>query len=351
MSLGPVMLDVEGVELTEEDREILQHPLVGGVILFTRNYASMEQLTELVRSIHAIRDPRLLIAVDHEGGRVQRFRDGFSAIPAMARFGEVYQHDQKKARSLSNLCGWLMAVELRAVDIDFSFAPVLDLDYGVSTVIGDRAFARDPAIVAELAHEFMQGMHDAGMSATGKHFPGHGAIAADSHIALPVDERSYNDIYAHDILPFKRMIAHNLAAIMPAHVIYNQVDPMPAGFSQYWLQEILRKRLHFQGVIFSDDLDMQGASVISDDYAERAKAALSAGCDMALVCNNRPGAIQVLQGLGEYDDPVAHMRLARMHGRHPISWDKLRQNVRWRSGTEALKKYQQDPTLELNFDT
>ncbi|MDH5181361.1 MAG: beta-N-acetylhexosaminidase [Gammaproteobacteria bacterium] len=349
MSLGPIMLDVAGVELTEEDKDILRHPLVGGVILFTRNFASMEQLQDLVKAIHALRDPRLLIAVDHEGGRVQRFREGFSLIPPMARFGEIYHHDHKKARSLSNLCGWLMAVELRAVDIDFSFAPVLDLDYGISTVIGDRAFERDPAIVTELAHEFMKGMQDAGMAATGKHFPGHGAIAADSHIDIPVDERSYNEIYAEDIQPFKRMIEHNLAAIMPAHVIYNQVDPMPAGFSGFWLQDVLRKRLNFQGVIFSDDLDMQGASVISDDYTERARAALTAGCDMALVCNNRPAAIQVLEGLGEYDDPVGHMRLARMHGRHPTSWEKLRKNVRWRSATDILKQYQENPTLDLDF--
>jgi len=350
MSLGPVMLDVEGIELTQEDKELLKHPLVGGVILFTRNFDSVSQLEALVRDIHALREPRLLVSVDHEGGRVQRFRDGFSAIPAMARFGEVYVHDKKKARGLANLCGWLMAVELRAVDIDFSFAPVLDLDYGISTVIGDRAFGRDPAIVTELAHEFMKGMHDAGMSATGKHFPGHGAIAADSHIAIPVDERSYNEIYAQDIVPFKRMIEHNMAAIMPAHVIYSQVDPLPAGFSKFWLQDVLRKRLNFQGVIFSDDLDMQGASVISEDYAERAKSALSAGCDMVLVCNNRPGAIQVLQGIGDYDDPVGHMRLARMHGRHPLSRDKLHKNVRWRSAIDVLKKYQDDPSLELDFD-
>ncbi|MDH5778353.1 MAG: beta-N-acetylhexosaminidase [Gammaproteobacteria bacterium] len=351
MSLGPVMLDVEGIELTQEDKELLLHPLVGGVILFTRNFDSVDQLEALVRDIHALREPRLLISVDHEGGRVQRFRDGFTAIPAMANFGHVYEHDKKKARSLANLCGWLMAIELRAVDIDFSFAPVLDLDYGISTVIGDRAFARDPSIVTELAHEFMNGMGDAGMAATGKHFPGHGAIAADSHIDIPVDNRSYNEIYAEDIVPFKRMIHHSMAAIMPAHVIYSEVDPLPAGFSKFWLQEVLRKRLNFQGVIFSDDLDMQGASVISEDYAERAKAALAAGCDMVLVCNNRPGAIQVLEGLGQYDDPVAHMRLARMHGRHPITRDKLHKNVRWRSAVDILNKYQDDPTLELDFDT
>ena len=349
MSLGPIMLDVDGLELTAEDKEVLQHPLVGGVILFTRNYQSMEQLASLVKSIHALRSPRLLIAVDHEGGRVQRFREGFSRIPPMARFGEVYEKDKKKARSLSHLCGWMMAIELRAIDIDFSFAPVLDLDYGVSSVIGDRAFHSHPDVVSDLTHAFIEGMHEAGMAATGKHFPGHGFIEADSHVAMPVDHRSYDDIYAKDIAPFRALIKKDLAAIMPAHVIYDNVDPNPAGFSKFWLQDVLRKRLNFQGVIFSDDLDMKGASVVGENYAERARAALDAGCDMALVCNNREGALQVLNGIKSHDDPVGHVRLARMHGRHPMTWDKLRKNIRWRSANEALQKYQEDPTLDLDF--
>lgn len=187
------------------------------------------------------------------------------------------------------------------------------------------------------------------MAATGKHFPGHGAIAADSHVDMPVDHRAYDEIYARDIAPFRSLIKKDLAAIMPAHVIYEQVDPHPAGFSEFWLKEVLRGRLNFQGVIFSDDLDMKGASVVGEDYAERARAALAAGCDMVLVCNNRPGAMQVLNGLGQYDDPVGHVRLARMHGRHPISWDRLRKNIRWRSASEALQRYQDDPTMELEF--
>ena len=349
MSLGPIMLDVDGLELTAEDKEVLQHPLVGGVILFTRNYQSMEQLQALVKSIHDIRSPRLLVAVDHEGGRVQRFRDGFSRIPPMARFGELYEKDRIKARSLTQLCGWMMAIELRAVDIDFSFAPVLDLDYGVSSVIGDRAFHSHPEAVADLTHNFIEGMHEAGMAATGKHFPGHGAIEADSHVAMPVDHRSYDEIYARDIAPFRALIKKDLAAIMPAHVIYDQVDLNPAGFSEFWLKDVLRQRLNFQGVIFSDDLDMKGASVVGDNYADRAKAALGAGCDMALVCNNRPGALQVLQNLKLNDDPVGHVRLARMHGRHLMNWDKLRKNVRWRSANEALQRYQDDPSMELDF--
>jgi beta-N-acetylhexosaminidase len=349
MSLGPVMLDLEGVEITPQESEILSHPLVGGVILFTRNFASVEQLEVLVQSLHEIRSPRLLIAVDHEGGRVQRFRDGFTALPAAAHFGQAYDQDPRLGRHLAEVAGWLMAVELRAVGIDFSFAPVLDVDHGVSKVIGDRAFHHAPGIVTELARAYIKGMHSAGMAATGKHFPGHGGVEADSHTEIPVDEREYNDIYAHDILPFKRLAHHGLAAVMPAHVIYPKVDKLPAGFSPYWLKEILRKRLGFQGVIFSDDLDMQGASVVGESYTDRAKAALDAGCDMVLVCNNREGALEVLDGLKGYEDPVAHLRLARMHGRHTITRQQLHQLRKWKETKMVLEKYQDDPSLAFDF--
>ena len=349
MSLGPVMLDLEGVDITAEEKEILSHPLVGGIILFSRNFATVEQLENLVQRLHEVRSPRLLIAVDHEGGRVQRFRDGFTALPAAAHFGQVYEQDVHLARHLAELAGWLMAVELRAVGIDFSFAPVLDVDHGVSEVIGDRAFHRDPAVVTDLARAYIKGMHDAGMAATGKHFPGHGCVEADSHTAIPVDEREYNDIYAHDILPFKRLVHHGLAAVMPAHVIYSKVDKLPAGFSPYWLKEVLRQRLNFQGVIFSDDLDMQGASVMGGSYTDRAKAALNAGCDMVLVCNNREGALEVLDGLEGYEDPVAHLRLARMHGRHNITRRQLHQLRKWKETITLLEKYQDDPSLKFDF--
>jgi beta-N-acetylhexosaminidase len=349
MSLGPVMLDLNGVDITPEEREILSHPLVGGVILFSRNFASVAQLETLVGSLHEIRSPRLLIAVDHEGGRVQRFRDGFTALPAAAHFGQVYDQNPQLGDHLAEVAGWLMAVELRAVGIDFSFAPVLDVDHGVSEVIGDRAFHQDPAVVTELARAYIKGMHEAGMAATGKHFPGHGGVEADSHTAIPVDDRDYNDIYAHDILPFKRLAHQGLAAVMPAHVIYPKVDKLPAGFSSYWLKEVLRKRLGFQGVIFSDDLDMQGASVIGDSYTERASAALAAGCDMVLVCNNRAGALEVLDGLHGYTDPVAHLRLARMHGRHSITRQQLHQLRKWKDTKMVLEKYQDDPSLAFDF--
>jgi beta-N-acetylhexosaminidase len=314
MSLGPVMLDLEGVELTVAERERLRHPLVGGVLLFSRNYHSLVQLTALVEAVHALREPQLLVAVDHEGGRIQRFHEGFAPLPAARHLGELYDENPKRAKRLSQTCGWLMAAELRAVGVDFSFAPVLDLDRGVSQVIGDRAFHSDPETVAELAHAYMNGMAQAGMAATGKHFPGHGACTADSHIELPMDNREYADILAEDLVPFERMIHFGLAATMPAHVLYPRVDPQPAGYSRFWLQEVLRRRLGFQGVIFSDDLSMEGAKGAGDVLA-RTRTALAAGCDMALVCNDPTGSTRVLDGLGNFDDPVSHLRLVRMHGR------------------------------------
>ncbi len=349
MSLGPIMLDLDSIEMSPEEREILQNPLVGGVILFTRNFSSVEQLVHLVNEIHQVRKPRLLIAVDHEGGRVQRFRDGFTSLPAVGHFGEIYKHNKQRAHLLSETAGWMMAAELRAVGIDFSFAPVLDVDYGMSKVIGDRAFHQDNHIIVELAHAYTKGMHDAGMEATGKHFPGHGAVTADSHIDIPIDDREYSEIYAKDILPFKRMIQHGMAAVMPAHVIYPKVDKLPAGFSEIWLKDILRKRLAFQGVIFSDDLDMKGASVMGEKYVDRAEKALSAGCDMVLVCNNREGAINVLDNLSGHNDPVSHLRLARMHGKHETTMAELHKTGKWKKSSDILKRYQDDPTLDLEF--
>jgi len=335
MSLGPVMLDVSGHALTAEERERLRHPLTGGVILFSRNYESPEQVAALVRAIHAVRNPPLLVAVDHEGGRVQRFRDGFTVLPAVARFGEVWDENPARGRRLAETAGWLMATELRAIGVDFSFAPVLDVDRGISGVIGDRSFHASPDAVAELAHAYMTGMHRAGMAATGKHFPGHGGVEADSHVAVPEDNRTYEDIYMEDIVPFERMIRYGLEGIMPAHVIYTRVDPRPAGFSQFWLQRVLRQGLGFEGVIFSDDLSMEGAKV-AGGIVERGRAALSAGCDMVLVCNDPESAGVLLDGLGHHDDPAAHLRLARMHGRHPVDRGSLLTAAGYREAVRAV---------------
>ncbi len=371
------MLDIQGTALTAEDRERLRHPLTGGLILFARNYESPAQIAELVREIHALREPRLLVAVDHEGGRVQRFRAGFTALPACRRFGEIHDENPKRAQRLAETAGWLMAAELRAVDVDFSFAPVLDLDRGVSAVIGDRAFHRDPEVVAGLALAYVHGMQRAGMAATGKHFPGHGGCEADSHLALPVDAREYADLRIEDLVPFERLAHHGLAGIMPAHVLYPKIDRQPAGFSPFWLKKVLRQELGFQGVIFSDDLSMEGAksafapaleigrtsaasrasesargprtrvpdvppktSPIGEgagDPVDRARAALDAGCDMVLVCNDPAAAGRILDGFGPHDDPVAHLRLVRMHGRPGSDRTTLMASSEWREAVRVLE--------------
>jgi beta-N-acetylhexosaminidase len=348
MTLGPLMIDIEGFELTAGDRELLKHPAVGGVILFTRNYESTRQLSALSAEIHALRDPHLLVAVDQEGGRVQRFREGFTRLPPLSCLGRIYDRDVPRAKHLAKVTGWLMACELRAVGIDLSFAPVLDLDSGVSSIIGNRALHRRPEIVAELAYAYQTGMHDAGMAATGKHFPGHGAVAADSHVALPIDERTFADIEQWDILPFRRMIHYGLAAVMMAHVVYPKIDSQPAGFSKIWIRDVLRDRLNFQGLIFSDDLSMEGAAC-AGNHSARAHASLQAGCDMVLVCNERGQAEQVAQALVDYRNPVAHTRMARMHGRAAISLDELHADPRWEQAVTAVTGYEESPELDLDL--
>ncbi|MBU1776580.1 MAG: beta-N-acetylhexosaminidase [Gammaproteobacteria bacterium] len=314
MGNGPVMLDVAGKTLTAEDEARLRHPLVGGVILFSRNFESPSQLTELTAAIHALRSPSLLIAVDHEGGRVQRFRDGFTRIPPMRELGKLWDEHPKRAKHLAQQVGYVLASELRACGVDFSFTPVLDVDYGASSVIGDRAFHNEPQAIAELAHSLLIGLKQGGMPTVGKHFPGHGFVCADSHLEIPVDERSYTDIELCDLIPFRQMVNFGLTAVMPAHVIYPRVDALPAGFSRKWLKDILRGELGFEGCIFSDDLSMEGATV-AGGIVQRAEAALNAGCDMVLVCNRPDLADELLAGL-KYDMPVtSKARLAQMHGR------------------------------------
>ena len=326
MSLGPVMLDVVGTELTADDIRRLQHPLVGGVILFARNFEHGAQLKALTASIHKVRQPPLLIAVDHEGGRVQRFREGFTKIPPMREFGKIWDKDRKKAMALAVEAGWILAAELRAHGVDFSFTPILDMDYGDSLVIGDRAFHLDPRAINELAFSLMQGLKKGGMAAVGKHFPGHGYVVADSHVSIPVDEREFDQIAQNDMQPFIHMIDEGLLAIMPAHVIYPKVDDKPAGFSTKWLQKVLRERLGFNGAIFSDDLSMEGATV-GGDVTTRSLAALHAGCDMILLCNRPDLADELLENLVWKMSAQSIIRLTRMHGgHHPQSITQLRES-------------------------
>jgi beta-N-acetylhexosaminidase len=342
-----MMMDLSGPRLLAEEREMLAHPLVGGVILFTRNFEDPQQLEELVAQIHAVREPRLLVAVDHEGGRVQRFRKGFTRLPAVGHLGQLQDRDPRHAHDLAEVAGWLMAVELRAVDVDLSFAPVLDLARGVSGVIGDRAFHRDPQIAARLGQAYGRGMRMAGMAATGKHFPGHGSVREDSHLTLPVDRRPFADIAAEDLVPFERLIQQGLPAVMTAHVVYPAVDPRPASFSRFWVTEVLRRQLGFQGAVFSDDLSMAGAADIGG-FADRAWAALEAGCDMILVCNHPEGIESVLTELAGYSSPASQMRLVRLHGRGHVRPDALLASREWREAVAALAGLERHVDLELN---
>ncbi|WP_156189506.1 beta-N-acetylhexosaminidase [Acinetobacter indicus] len=310
--IGALMLDIAGTALTQEDIQLLQAPQVGGVILFGRNIESPRQVRALTDHMRQVR-PDILIAVDQEGGRVQRLKQGFTLLPAMGRFGELYQQQPERAVELAEQCGWLMATEVLAVGIDFSFAPVLDLN-DISDVIGDRSFARNMDDIIVLARAFLSGMQRAGMATTGKHFPGHGSVKADSHVAAAIDSRSYAEIQQKDMQSFIQLQAQ-LDALMPAHVIYDQVDPNPAGFSPYWIQTVLRQQLNFDGVLFSDDLSMQAACVAGGADA-RIQAALNAGCDMGLVCNDRAAACLALEGIQDLPLPN-QTRLARMRGQIP----------------------------------
>jgi len=319
-ALGPVMLDIANLQLSAAESELLRHPLVGGVILFSRNYRSPQQLRELTAAIRALRKPELLIAVDHEGGRVQRFQEGFSRIPAMRRLGEAWDRDHAQACAAARDIAYVLASELLACGVDFSFTPVLDVDFGASGVIGDRAFHSEPEAIAQLSASLIAGLRQAGMASVGKHFPGHGYVRADSHLALPVDERAFADIEAVDLLPYRRLIKHGLSAVMPAHVIYPKVDANPAGFSSKWLRQILRGQMDFDGMIFSDDLSMEGASVAGGPV-ERGESALAAGCDMVLLCNAPEAAPKLLDRLaGTLNRRRAEaMRGARLaHGREAL---------------------------------
>lgn len=315
VALGPLMVDIGGLELSAEDREILSHPLVGGAILFTRNYRDHEQLRALCDEILALRSPRLLLAVDHEGGRVQRFRVGFSRIPSMRALGRLYVEDPAEALEDAREQGMTIGRELAAFGIDLCFAPVLDVDHGVSQIIGDRAFSDRCEVIAELARELRAGLNAAGLAATGKHFPGHGAVKPDSHVELPIDRRAEAELRAIDLLPFEALIADGLESIMMAHVRYTAIDALPASLSRKWIRGILRRELGFAGAVFCDDLSMGGAAVVGG-LVERARLALDAGCDMLPVCNDRPGVIALLDGLKDVKPGrAASARLTRLYRR------------------------------------
>lgn len=336
--IGSLIIDVEGLSVTSEEHELLAHPLVGGVILFARNYATKEQLKQLCQNIKASRQTPLIIMVDQEGGRVQRFIHEFTRLPFMAVFGNLYNEDPVAACSLAQDCGWLMAMELLSLKIDLSLAPVLDLNKGVSSIIGERAFHSNPQSVIPLANAFVQGMQEAGMSAVGKHFPGHGSVVQDSHLAIPVDNRSLSEIEQDDMIPFAGMIKSGITAIMAAHIIFPQVDKLPVGFSSIWLKEILRERLGFKGVILTDDLNMEGANIYSN-YSDRVFAVKEAGCDFALLCNNRKAVIEVLDNLSPAKFAVGKEKWSMLQGDFThISKQAYQEDRRWHITRELLNQ-------------
>lgn len=351
MTLGCLMVDVAGRRLLPEDREVLEHPLVGGVILFTRNYEDPAQLAALVAEIRALRSPPLLVAVDHEGGRVQRFRSEFTPVPPMHRIGREYDLDHARGRELAREAGWLIGAELRAVGIDLAFAPVVDLEYGVCEAIGNRAFHAKADAVAVLAGALIAGLREAGMSATAKHFPGHGAVATDSHVATPVDRREFADLEP-DLTPNRRLIANGLPSVMMAHVVFPAVDELPASLSRRWVTDVLRGELDFRGAVLTDDLSMAGAAAFGGVQA-RARLALEAGCDMLLVCNSRPSVLELLEGLDVRPGPVAALRIARLHGHGPSPGPGTRADLmasaRWRQARLALERAcEERPQLVLD---
>ncbi len=341
------MLDIEGRELTPADRALLREPAVGGVILFSRNYESPSQIADLIAAIRSLRSPPLLIAVDHEGGRVQRFRDGFSAVPPMRSIGRQYDSDSDAAISLAKTAGWLIASELRAMDIDLSFTPCVDLDWGVSEIIGNRAFHRKPDVVGDLASAFCNGLRSAGMAAVAKHFPGHGAVVADSHDQLPVDRRNYGDLL-DDMRPYEKLIAkRQLAGVMIAHIVYSETDSLPASFSPYWIKEQLRSSLGYDGAVLCDDLTMKATESMGS-MPKRARLALEAGCDMVLVCNDRPAASATVAALRDYSNPLSLVRLARLHGTGNVMRESLMASEEWHVAADRLKHWLDPPQLELD---
>ncbi|TXK95641.1 beta-N-acetylhexosaminidase [Methylococcaceae bacterium HT1] len=328
-AIGPIMIDITGTTLSQYDKEKIAHPNTGAIILFASNYESPRQISELNQQIKSARSGPIFIAVDQEGGRVQRFQNGFTRLPPAAAYADEPE--------LTEDAGWLMAAELLTLGVDFSFAPVLDIDCGVSQIIGNRSFSQDPEQACQLASSYRKGMRSAGMAAIGKHFPGHGAVALDSHLALPVDDRDFDSLYHKDILPFKQLINEGLEGIMPAHVVYPAIDELPAGFSAIWINEILRKQLGFNGTVFSDDLSMEGAAAVGD-FTERAKLARQAGCDMILVCNNESAAEQVLEATPIEQNSIRDQRLLAMLGKNSFTQQDLKNSLKWKSISQQLTR-------------
>lgn len=343
--IGSFVIDIEGKTLSPLECELVAHPLVGGVILFARNYESREQLKVLCQALRSSRKNPLLIMVDQEGGRVQRFINEFTRLPNMALIGKLYDRNPKQAYDLARDCGWLMAIELLSVGVDLSLGPVLDLNKGINHAIGDRAFHADPEIVTNLTAAFMQGMRLAGMAATAKHFPGHGSISTDSHAAIPIDERSLSEIEQSDLVPFIKSIKTGITAIMAAHIVFPKIDHLPVGFSHVWLNDILRTRFGFVGTVFSDDLNMEGAN-ISANYSDRFDAARKAGCDFVLLCNNRQGVIQVLENLSYSSHQLSAEKWSILRGNLSHMQMPLKENPKWLNMRELLQNLMMSPDKE-----
>jgi beta-N-acetylhexosaminidase len=343
------MVDLAGTELSAEDRTVLSHPLIGSVILFTRNYRDPAQVAALTAEIRALRSPALLVAVDHEGGRVQRFRPGFTRLPAARTIGRIYDRDRRESLALCQLAAWVMAVELRAVGVDFSFAPCIDLDYGVNEAIGDRAFNASADAVGALGVAYAAGMRTAGMAATAKHFPGHGAVVADSHVALPVDRREFADLEP-DLRPYRLLIDNHLSAIMAAHVVFTQIDALPASLSPRWINDILRGTLGFHGCVFADDLSMAGAAACGD-ILQRARLAYTAGCDVLPICNDRDAVLKVLADFKpSVPNPASQARLVRMRARGEMPV-RLADDPQWRDAVARLAALDAVPPFALTKES
>ena len=345
MSLGPLMIDLRGTELQADERRWLESPLVGGVILFTRNFASVEQLRALCAELHAVRQPPLLVTVDHEGGRVQRFREPFFRLPPMRALGRLYDEDRDLALKSAAACGWLMAAELRSIGVDMSFAPCVDLDLGLAEVIGDRALHRDARVVGTLARRFAAGAKKAGMAATAKHFPTHAGAHSDSHTEFAVDNRALTDL-DEDLKPYRDLMSNGLAAVMVSHVSFPAIDARPASLSSFWIKNYLRGELAFTGAVVSDDLSMVGAAVVGP-VEVRVRLALEAGCDLVLLCNAPEKVPPVLESLKGYVNPAAQLRLTRLHGRGELDWEGLHASAEWRKASALVAPLCDRPKLKL----